>query len=84
MTPVSLCLQHVDRLAAVPDGTVAARLDHALDELERAYRKPSERVVALEAVWQGIDRDPHRSLSALAHFVCAIVEHRQRRWAASV
>ncbi len=82
MTPVSLCLQQVDRLVAAPDGTLAARLDHALDELERAYRKPSERVVALEAVWQGIDRDPRRSLSVLARFVCTMVERRQSRWAA--
>lgn len=81
MTPVSRCLLEVDHLSAVPDGAVADRLGTALDELERAYRKPSERVVALEAVWQGIARDPRRALTALARSVCAAIERRQSEWA---
>lgn len=82
MTPVSRCLHQVDHLCTVPDGAVADRLGTALDELESAYRKPSERVVALEAVWQGIARDPRRSLTAFAQGVCTMIEYRQTQWAA--
>lgn len=82
MSPVIRCLHRLGRLRAVPDGAVADGLGVALDELERAYRKPSERVVALEAVWQGVDRDPRPGLRAFAHFACATIECRQSRWAA--
>lgn len=81
--PVSRCLRQVDTLCAMPDGTVAERLATALDELERAYRRPSERVVALEAVWQGVARDPRRCQDAVARFVCVTIEGRQSQWASS-
>ncbi len=84
MTPVSLGPQPIDRVFVAPEGAVADRLDQALDAVERVYREPSERVVDLEAVWQIIDRDPHRNPSALAHVVCTMVGCRQNQSAAQV
>lgn len=79
MTPVSRCLHKVDHLSAVPDSTVAARVDAALDELERAYHKPSERIVALETVLQQVWRDRRTGGTAFGRFVKMSVERRQEK-----
>ncbi|GJE71824.1 hypothetical protein [Methylorubrum podarium] len=81
MTPVSRCLHTVDHLSAVPDSTVADRVDAVLDELERAYRKPSERIVALEAVLQEVSRNRRTGGTPFGRFVCRSVERRQERLA---
>ncbi|CAO4148017.1 hypothetical protein [Methylorubrum aminovorans] len=77
MTPVSRCLHKVDHLSAVPDSTVADRVDAALDELEGAYRKPSERIVALEAVLQEVCRNQRSGSTPFGRFVRVCVERRQ-------
>lgn len=82
MTPVSRCLRKVDQLSAMAGDGLVDRLGIALDELERAYRKPSERVVALEAVLQGVERDPRDSLPIFVRSVCTMIECRQSEWAA--
>ncbi|MCG5248933.1 hypothetical protein MCX33_23665 [Methylorubrum extorquens] len=79
MTPVSRCLHKVDHLSAVPDSSVAARLDSALTELESAYRKPSERIVALEAVLQEVCRDSRRSKTPFGRLVLRSLERRQSK-----
>lgn len=81
MTPVRRCLHKVDHLSAVPDSTVADRVDAALDELEQAYRRPSERIVALETVLQEVCRDRRTGGTPLGRFVQVSVERRQARLA---
>ncbi|MGE7156020.1 hypothetical protein ACQKJ1_20040 [Methylorubrum rhodesianum] len=81
MTPVSRCLHKVGHLSAAPDSTVAGRIDAVLDELERAYRKPSERIVALEAVLQDICSNRRISGTPLGRFVQMSIERRQERLA---
>lgn len=83
MTPVSRCLHEVDHLSAVPDSSVADRLDTALNELEGAYRKPSERVVALEAVLQEVSRDSRKSGTPFGRLVLRSLERRQSKIAQS-
>ncbi|BAU91341.1 hypothetical protein MPPM_2736 [Methylorubrum populi] len=83
MTPVSRCLHKVDHLSAVPDSSVADRLDTALNELEGAYRKPSERVVALEAVLQEVSRDSRKSGTPFGRLVLRSLERRQSKIARS-
>ncbi|MFG5120041.1 hypothetical protein [Methylorubrum sp. POS3] len=80
MTPVNRCLRKVHHLSAMAEDALVDRLGLALDELERAYRKPSERVVALEAVLHGVERDPRRHVQTFADFVCTLIESRQSRW----
>ncbi len=80
MSYVSRCLRKVDSLSAAPGSTVAGQVDAALDELERAYRRPSERIVALETVLQEVSRDC-RAGSRLGHFLQASVDQRQERLA---
>lgn len=83
MMPVSRCLHKVDHLSAVPDSSVADRLDTALNELEGAYRKPSERVVALEAVLQEVSRDSRKSGTPFGRLVLRSLERRQSKIAQS-
>ena len=80
---MSRCLHKVDYLSAVPDSTVADRVDAALDELERAYRKPSERIVALETVLQEVCRNRRTGGTPLGRFVQVSVERRQEKLARS-
>ncbi|EHP92749.1 hypothetical protein MetexDRAFT_2376 [Methylorubrum extorquens DSM 13060] len=74
---MSRCLHTVDHLSAVPDSTVADRINTALDELEGAYRKPCERIVALEMVLQEVRRNRGIGGTPFARFVRVIVERRQ-------
>lgn len=77
MTPVSRCLHKVDHLSAVPDRTVVDRVNAALDELEEAYRKPCERIVALELVLQEVHHNRKIGGTPFGRFVRASVERRQ-------
>jgi len=80
---VSRCLHKVDHLSTVADSTVAGQVDAALDELEQAYRKPSERVVALETVLQEVCRDHRTGGTLFGKFVQGSVERRQEKLARS-
>ena len=81
---MSRCLHKVDHLSAVPDSTVADRINAALDELEGAYRKPCERIVALEMVLHEVSRDRRTGGTPLGRFVQMSVERRQKKLACSV
>ncbi|WP_232629605.1 hypothetical protein [Methylobacterium sp. Leaf118] len=83
MTPVSRCLRKVDYLSAVPDSTAASRVDAALDELEQAYRRPSERIVALETVLQEVSRNRRTGSTPFGWFIRGSVERRQEKLARS-
>lgn len=78
MTPVQLCLQKVWDVAVVTDTTVIDSVAEALNELESSFRRPSERVVALEAMHQKFS---HRSgavgRSPFERFVLTMIERRQ-------
>lgn len=80
MTPVSRCLRKVDHAAALPDASLGMRVSEALSELESAYRHPSERIVALEAVLHGF-RNPRSDGTPLGRLLRISVERRQNRWA---
>ncbi|CAO4146850.1 hypothetical protein LPLAFNJD_LOCUS2300 [Methylorubrum aminovorans] len=77
MTSVIRCLHKVDHLSAVPDSTVADRVDAALDELEGSYRKPCERILALEEVLQEVCRSRKTGGTPFGRFVRVSVERRQ-------
>ncbi|MEH3117761.1 MAG: hypothetical protein PGN25_09250 [Methylorubrum populi] len=80
MTPVSQCLRKIDHASAVADATVSERVLEALNELESAYRRPSERIVALEAVLQGFDRGRPAGGTPFGRFLRVSVERRQNKW----
>ena len=74
---MSRCLHKADHLSAMPDSTVADRVNAALDELERAYRKPCERIVALEMVLQEVHHNRKIGGTPFGRFVRVNVERRQ-------
>lgn len=80
MQPVKQCLIKVGHASAGVDPTAAQRVSEALDELERAYRRPSERIVALEAVLHHVGRDARTDGTAFVRFLRIAVERRQNRW----
>ncbi|GJD86931.1 hypothetical protein BHAOGJBA_0429 [Methylobacterium hispanicum] len=77
MYHVSRCLRKLEGLSAAPDSTVADQVDAALNELEQAYRQPSEGIVALEAVLQEVWRNRKMRGPPIGHFIQASVERRQ-------
>lgn len=80
MTPVIQCLRKVDHASAVADSTVGQRVLEALDELESAYRRPSERIVALEAVLHEFDRPGRLNGTPFNRLLRVAVERRQNKW----
>ena len=78
MTPVQLCLEKVWDVAIVTDTTVLDSVAEALDELESAFHRPSEGVVALEAVSQAFSkRRGSAPRSAFDLFLLTMIERRQ-------
>lgn len=80
MTPVNQCLRKVSHVAGGVDPATAQRVYEALDELERAYHRPSERIVALEAVLHDIGRYARTDGPAFRRFLRIAVERRQNKW----
>ncbi|MFF8801680.1 MULTISPECIES: hypothetical protein [unclassified Methylobacterium] len=81
MTPVNQCLRKVGHVSAGVDPTTVKRVCEALDELERAYRRPSERIVALEAVLHDFGRYASVNDTPFRRFLRISVERRQNKWA---
>lgn len=77
MTPVSRCLRKVDHASAVSDSTIVDQVGEALDELEAAYHRPSEKIIALEEVLQAVSRRRSLEVSPFGRFVYSSVERRQ-------
>ena len=80
MTPVSQCLRKVDHASAVADSSAGERVLKALDELESAYRRPSERIVALEAILHEFDRRGRVTGTPFSRLLRVAVERRQNKW----
>lgn len=80
MTPVSHCLRKVDHASATAGASAGERVIEALDELESAYRRPSERIVALEAVLHGFDRGGRAGGTSFGRLLRLSVERRQNKW----
>ncbi len=80
MTPVGLCLRKVDHASTIADSTAGGCVLEALDALEGAYRRPSERIVALEAVLHEFDRGRPMGGTAFGRFLRLTVERRQNKW----
>lgn len=81
MTPVSQCLRKVDHASTAADSAAGQRVLDALNELESAYRRPSERIVALEAVLHEFDRDGRGGGTPFGRLLRVTVERRQNKWA---
>lgn len=81
MTPVRHCLHNVAQTAAIADPPPVERILEALTALEAAYARPSERIVALEAVLQEFERSPLAGQAALARVLRIAVDRRQSFWA---
>ena len=81
MDPVATCLRKVDGAVDVTDSTVVDRVATALDDLEASYRRPSERIVALEIVLHDFGRRrPSIKGSAFGRFLRNAIEQRQDQW----
>ncbi|WP_455990859.1 hypothetical protein [Methylorubrum extorquens] len=81
MTPVRQCLRKVDHASAIADSAAGTCILEALNELERAYRRPSERIVALEAILHEFDRDGRGGGTPFGRLLRISVERRQNKWA---
>ncbi|AMB45277.1 hypothetical protein Y590_10200 [Methylobacterium sp. AMS5] len=81
MTPVRQCLRKVDHASAIADSAAGTCILEALNELESAYRHPSERIVALEAVLHGFVRDGRVGDTPFGRLLRVTVERRQNKWA---
>ncbi len=81
MTPVSRCLSRIDGATAALDAAVAPQIAGMLDELEAAYHRPSDRIVALEAVLQEFRRTRQANDSRFERFLRLSVDRRQSRLA---
>ncbi|WP_232627691.1 hypothetical protein [Methylobacterium sp. Leaf118] len=79
MNPVRRCLSKVDAAASLPDCDLAEQVCQALDELETAYPRASERIVALEAVLQGYEQRRQDAGAPLSRFLRVCVDRRQHR-----
>ncbi|MGU3538099.1 hypothetical protein [Methylobacterium sp. A54F] len=80
MSPTETCLRKVSDAARIADSTLIGKLTVALDELEAAYPIPSERIVALETVFQDFTRrrrSTHRT--PFARLLRVSIERRQIR-----
>ncbi|GLS46686.1 hypothetical protein [Methylobacterium brachythecii] len=77
MTPVARCLRKVDHASVVTDSTIVEQVGEALDELEAAYRRPSDKITALEEVLQAVSRRRTLETSPFGRFVYSSVERRQ-------
>ncbi len=80
MTPVRRCLRKVDEAAATADPALADRIRDVLGELEAAYARPSERIVALEALLHEFERGPSAGNALLARLLRVAVDRRQGGW----
>ena len=81
MTFVRRCLRKVDEAAALADSALAERLLEALTELEAAYARPSERIVALESVLHAFERGPRAGDTTLGRILRIAIDRRQSFWA---
>jgi hypothetical protein len=80
MQPVTQCLRKVDHALSVSDSTAGERVLEALNELESAYRRPSERIVALEAVLHEFGRQGRVQDTPFSRLLRLAVERRQNKW----
>ncbi|WP_286159127.1 hypothetical protein [Methylobacterium sp. Leaf456] len=74
------CLRKVDEAAATADPALAAHIREALGELEAAYARPSERIVALEALLHEFGRGHSAGNTLLARLLRVAVDRRQGTW----
>lgn len=79
MTPVSLCIRKVDHASVITDSTVVARVSDALNELESAYLRPSERIVALEEVLQDFGHSRQVKGTPFGRFLATSIQRRQNK-----
>ncbi len=81
MTPARCCLCKVNQAAATADPALAERIREALTELEAAYARPSERIVALEAVLHEFERGHSVGNTLLGRLLRVAIDRRQGIWA---
>lgn len=80
MEPTDVCLRKVSEAAHITDTTVIGKVADALDELEAAYRHPSDRIIALERVFSEFTRRrPSVHQTPNARLIRLSIERRQIR-----
>jgi hypothetical protein len=79
MTPVARCLHQLDHASAVTDSTVTALVMAALDELEEAFVRPAECIVALEEVLHDVRDRVGTEQGPFGRFLVAMIDQRQGR-----
>ncbi|SFK53420.1 hypothetical protein SAMN04488125_102311 [Methylorubrum salsuginis] len=77
MTHMRRCLRKVEQAAAAADPALAERIREALDELEAAYLRPSERIVALEALLHGFEHSHLAENAWLGRLLRVAIDRRQ-------
>lgn len=82
--PMIYCLRKLDHASAVSDSGVTAIVSDALTELEAAYNRPTDRVLALERVLHRYNGLHTRQRGTPFHrFLIATIDHRQNSIAAA-
>lgn len=80
MEPTDVCLRKVTAAAQITDTTVIEKAADALDELEAAYLRPSERIIALERVFSEFTRRRSSTYrTPTARLIRVSIERRQIR-----
>jgi hypothetical protein len=79
MTPVTRCLHRLDHASAVNDSTVTALVMTALDELEGAFSRPVECIVALEEVLHELHVRMGENGRPFTRFLVTVIDQRQNR-----
>jgi hypothetical protein len=78
MTPQERCIRRIDEARNLSDSSVIHLVQDALSDLEQAYSRTSERVVALEAVHSAFFARRRRASAApFGRFVAKIIDRRQ-------
>ena len=78
MTPQELCIRRIEEAGTLTDSTVVRLVEGALDELKATYRRPDERLVALEAVHSAFTARRRRTTPVpFGRFVAKVVGRSQ-------
>ena len=79
MTPQELCIQQIEEAGTLTSSTVIGLVEGALDQLEAAYQRQSDRLIALEAVHSAFTTRRHRASAVpFGRFVAKVVDRRQK------
>lgn len=79
MRPIARCLHQLDHASAITDSTVTVMVTGALDELEEAFIRPADCIVALEEVLHEVQDRLGAGSRPFTRFLVAVIDQRQSR-----